>query len=76
MTPLATALRMVLGLFVDDGSLAVAIISIVILSGIISTLVPNLPLVAGAVLLGGCLGVLFVNVMNAKRARVFGSRKL
>jgi hypothetical protein len=48
------------GLFVDDGSLALAILVIVLLSGIFATLMPDAPLVAGAVLLFGCLAVLLV----------------
>ncbi len=67
MTMLVTAFRMLVGLFVDDGSLALAILVIVLLSGILITLMPNMPLAAGAMLLVGCLGVLFVNVMNAAR---------
>jgi hypothetical protein len=65
MTMLATAFRMLVGLFVDDGSLALAIIVIVLLSLIVANLMPNMPLFAGAVLLVGCLGVLFANVMKA-----------
>ena len=65
MTMLATAAQMVVGLFVDDGSLALAILAVVVLSGIAATLVPDMPLVTGAALLGGCLGVLFANVMKA-----------
>jgi hypothetical protein len=65
MTMLATAFRMLIGLFVDDGSLALAIIVIVVISWIFATLMPNMPLATGAVLLIGCLGVLFANVMKA-----------
>ena len=65
MTMLATAAQTVVGLFVDDGSLALAILAVVVLSGIAATLVPDMPLVTGAALLGGCLGVLFANVMKA-----------
>jgi hypothetical protein len=54
-----------LRMFVDDGSLALAIIVIVLLSSIFATLMPDLPLAAGAVLLVGSLGVLFANVMKA-----------
>jgi len=64
MTMLVTAFRMLVGLFVDDDSLALAIIVIVLLS-IFATLMPDLPLAAGAVLLVGSLGVLFANVMKA-----------
>jgi Na+/H+ antiporter NhaD/arsenite permease-like protein len=65
MIMLVTAFRMVVGLFVDDGSLALAIIVIVLLSSIVSNLMPNMPFAAGAVLLVGSLGVLFANVMKA-----------
>ena len=65
MTMLATTFRILVGLFVDDGSLAMAIIVIVLFSWVFSTLMPDMPLVAGAVLLIGCLGVLFANVMKA-----------
>ena len=65
MTILATAFRMLVGLFVDDGSLALAIIVIVLLSSVIANVIPDMPLAAGAVLLFGCLGVLFANVMKA-----------
>ena len=65
MTMLVIAFRMLVGLFVDDGSLAVAILVIVLVSGILSILMPDMPLVAGAMLLIGCLAVLFANVMKA-----------
>ena len=54
-------------MFVDDGSLALAILVIVLLSWTFSTLMSDMPLAAGAVLLIGCLGVLFANVMKAAR---------
>ena len=44
MTMLTTALQMLVGLFVDDGSLALATIIIVLLSWIIATLMPDFPL--------------------------------
>ena len=65
MTMLATAFRMLVGLFVDDGSLALGIIATVLLSGILTSLISDKPLVPGAVLLVGCLGVLFANMMKA-----------
>jgi hypothetical protein len=65
MNMLVTASRTLAGLFVDDGSLAIAILMIVLVSGIFSILTPDGPLVAGAVLLIGCLAVLFANVMKA-----------
>jgi hypothetical protein len=50
--------RMLLGLFVDDGALALAIIVVVLVSWTLSTLLLDMPIVAGAVLLIGCLGAL------------------
>jgi hypothetical protein len=41
MTMLAAVLRMLVGLFVDDGSLALAIIVIVLLSWVFATLMPD-----------------------------------
>jgi hypothetical protein len=38
---------------------------IVLVSGILSIVMPDMPLVAGAMLLIGCLAVLFANVMKA-----------
>ena len=58
MTMLVTTFRLLLGLFFDDGWLAMAIILIVLLSWLFSTVLPDMPLAAGAVLLIGCLGVL------------------
>ena len=65
MTMLVTTSRMLIGLFVEDGSLALAILVVVLLAGILATLMPNAPLVAGSLLLIGCLAVLFANVMKA-----------
>jgi hypothetical protein len=65
MTMLATLFQMLVGLFIDDGSLALAIIIIVALSWIFATLIPDMPLAPGAILLAGCLGALFANVLKA-----------
>ena len=67
MMMLGSVLREIAGLFVDDGALALAIIAIVALAGIVATLVPDVPLAAGAILLFGCLGVLFSNSVRAGR---------
>jgi hypothetical protein len=55
------------GLFVDDGSLALAILAVVAFAGICAALTPNVPLLGGAVLLFGCLAVLLANVLRAAR---------
>jgi hypothetical protein len=64
---LANVLRELVGLFVDDGALALAIIAVVVLAGISAALMPDVPLAAGAILLFGCLGVLFSNAVRAGR---------
>jgi len=66
MTMLAALMRELAGLFVDDGSLALAIAGVVMIAAISAVLMPNLPMAAGAVLLFGCLGVLFGNVIKAR----------
>ena len=67
MSALSAVLRELIGLFVDDGALALAILAIVALAGICAALTPNAPLLAGAVLLFGCLAVLIANVLRATR---------
>jgi hypothetical protein len=67
MTVLVNVFQTLVGLFVEDGSLALAITAIVLLSGIIAILLPDMPLAAGGLLLVGSLGVLFANVMKAAR---------
>lgn len=67
MSALATVLRELTGLFVDDGALALAIVAIVMLAAIVAALMPDLPWAAGVVLLVGCLGALVLNVMGTGR---------
>ena len=66
MNLLVGTFQELVGLFVDDGALALAIVAVVIVAGISAFLIPAAPLVSGAILLFGCLGVLFVNVTRAK----------
>jgi hypothetical protein len=61
------ALTELLGLFVEDGALALAIVAIVALAGGVAALLPAAPAASGAILLVGCLAVLFTNVMRARR---------
>lgn len=67
MNSLKYAVREIVGLFIDDGSLALAIIAVIGASAIIAALVPDLAIVAGAVLLVGCLAVLFGNALTSGR---------
>jgi hypothetical protein len=55
------------GLFVEDGAFALAILVVVAASGIWAVLFPNATSVSGAILLVGCLGVLLLNVIRARR---------
>ena len=65
MNMMVNVLRELMGLFVDDGALALAIVAIVVLAAIVAALMPDLPLAAGTVLLFGCLGALVLNVLSA-----------
>lgn len=67
MNVLVSIVRELFGLFVDDGWLAVAILAVIALTAIYSALMPNLSIVAGGILLFGCLGILFANVVVASR---------
>jgi hypothetical protein len=67
MTALAAALRELTGLFVEDGALALAVIATVVLAALSAMLFPGAPAATGAILLFGCLGVLFANVMTARK---------
>ena len=65
MSGLMSVLRQFGGLFIEDGSLALAILSTVALSAVLALLMPRLSLAAGGILLFGCLGVLLANVIRA-----------
>jgi hypothetical protein len=67
MSALLAVLRELTGLFVDDGSLVLAILGVVVLAAIVAMLAPHMALAAGAVLLLGCLGVLVLNAVSAAR---------
>jgi hypothetical protein len=67
MSALLAVLRELAGLFVDDGSLVLAILGVVVLAAIVAMLAPQMALAAGAVLLLGCLGVLVLNAVSAAR---------
>jgi hypothetical protein len=69
MNAFRAVFRELAGLFVDDGSLALEIVTVVVLAALCATLIPEVPLAAGGILLLGCLGVLFANVATAARRR-------
>ena len=67
MTALMRVFSKLLGLFVDDGWLALANIGVVAVTALVSVFTPHVPMAAGIVLLVGCLGVLFGNVMRTRQ---------
>jgi len=70
MYALIAVLRELAGLFVDDGSLALQILGVIVLAGAASLLLPDFPLTAAGILLFGCLGALFVNVTTLNRSKL------
>ncbi|HEY4407798.1 MAG TPA: hypothetical protein VGN55_24360 [Xanthobacteraceae bacterium] len=67
MKMLAAVLRELLGLFVDDGSLALAILAVVVVAAVSAAWIPDASLLTGAILLLGCIGVLLANLASAAR---------
>ena len=65
MNILVTVIRELIGLFIDDGALALAILAVVVLAGLFVAVVPSIPLAGGGILLFGCLGVFVANVLRA-----------
>jgi len=61
---LAGIARELIGLFVDDGMLAIAILAVIAVAAIVAYFIPGLT--AGLVLLGGSLFALFANVMSER----------
>ena len=66
---LKTVLREIVGLFVDDGFLAVAILVVVAVAALIRYATGLGPMIAALALLGGCVLVLVVGVGRTARAR-------
>jgi hypothetical protein len=75
MSRLTSVLRELVGLFVDDGSLALAILGVVVLARIVAALAPSAPMAAGMVLMVGCLGVLLGNAVRAARSSIRNGSK-
>jgi len=61
---LAGIARELIGLFVDDGMLAIGILAVVAVAALVASLVPGIT--AGAVLLAGLPILLFANVLTAR----------
>jgi hypothetical protein len=67
MNKLQAVARELLGLFVDDGALALGILAVVVVAAIAAALVPDVPLATGGILLLGCIGILSISVARATR---------
>jgi hypothetical protein len=63
-----TVIQELIGLFVDDGALAIAILGVVAFAALVAATVPGMPLAAGAILVLGCPGVLLINILRASRS--------
>ena len=64
MRTLIAILREIAGLFVDDGSLALAILAVVGAAAFLAIVLKASALAVGLVLLGGCAAVLIENVIR------------
>ena len=62
---LAGIARELIGLFVDDGVLAVALVAVIVIAAIVASLAPGTT--AGVVLLAGSLFALLANVLAVPR---------
>jgi hypothetical protein len=67
VSAVGAAVRELLGLFVENGALALQIVGLVVTAGILAALFPGRPLVAGMVLLAGSVGTLLLSVGRAGR---------
>ena len=67
MRTLIAILREVANLFVDDGSLALAILAVVGIAAFLAIILKASALAVGLVLLGGCAAVLIENIMRTVR---------
>jgi hypothetical protein len=67
MRTLVAILREVANLFVDDGSLALAILAVVAIAAFLVIVLKASALAVGLVLLGGCAAVLIENVIRTVR---------
>ena len=65
MRMLAGIARELIGLFVDDGMLAIATVAVIVIAAIVANLIPGAT--AGVVLLAGSLFALLANVLAVPR---------
>ena len=63
MSTFGNSFGKLVGLFVDDGWLAATALGVVAITGAIRFILPTHPMLAGTILLVGCLGVLARSVL-------------
>jgi hypothetical protein len=68
MNKLGAVFRTMVGLFVDDGAFALQIVAVIVFAALSVTLIPDVPLAAGAILLFGCLGALLASAITRRAA--------
>lgn len=71
MNAVRTILGEFVGLFIDDGSLAAALLVWCALIAVVIKLAPGIPAIAsGAALLLGCVAIMLINVKRAAGSRI------
>jgi hypothetical protein len=68
MRLLSAVARALLGMFVDDGSLALAVLAVIAVAAVLAFGFSAPPLLVGSVLALGCVAVLVLNVARAARS--------
>jgi hypothetical protein len=63
------AVKEIVGLFLDDELLAVALLIVVGIVAVLAKTATIMPLAAGALLLGGCIAALMISVWRGAQAR-------
>jgi hypothetical protein len=69
MNTLTEILRNIVGLFIDDEFLAIAVFAVVALTGLLTLVIGVPPMFAGAVLFGGNVLVLVLGVLRTARQK-------
>lgn len=67
MSSITTALRELLGLFIDDGAFAASIVGLVMLAYLAILFLPGERLLGGSILIFGCLAALATGVARSSR---------
>jgi hypothetical protein len=64
---IAEIMQELIGLFVDDGALALALVATIAIAALVAFVVPGGAVAAGVVLVVGTVGTLAFNVLRAAR---------